>query len=138
MSKKFWRFAYSDEMLYTILASNRLVFPDLSRWPLAKNNAEKQIIDRMDKGDFILLSNFNQSSGFGTVRGVGKIRGLEGDQVLVLWKRPVPSWSLSPNRQGGEQQWIREGVFCFDPEPAKRYKLGALTQKLFQDAILDA
>lgn len=138
MSMKFWRFSYSDEMLSAILASDSLVFPDLNLWPLAKNKTEEQIIDRMNIGDFILLSNFNQSSGFGTVRGVGKIQELERSKVLMLWKRPIPSWSLSPNRQGGEQQWMREGVFCFDPEPAKRYKLGARTQKLFKDAAHDA
>jgi len=29
----FWRFAYDDELLETILASDKLYFPDLKRWP---------------------------------------------------------------------------------------------------------
>lgn len=134
MRTKFWRFAYNEIELKNILNSNQLLFPNLTDWPLAKNNTEEKVIADLNKGDFILLANFNPTNEIGTVRGVGRITEITDDSIVVLWKKPIPSWSLSPNRQGGVPQWNKEGVFCFDAPPAKRYKLNELTLKLFKNA----
>jgi len=131
MRTKFWRFAYDEDKLKDILASNELFFPNLSIWPSAKNNTEEKIIRDLKAGYFILLANFDSISETGTVRGVGKIISLENSQPVMQWKKPIPSWSLHPNRRGGVPQWEKEGVFSFDVNPAKRYKLGTLTKKLF-------
>ena len=131
MRTEFWRFAYDDESLKEILASDKLVFPNLGRWPSAKNDTEEKITHDLMIEHFILLANYNRTSETGTVRGVGKVINLENPQPLIQWKKPIPSWSLHPNRRGGVQQWENEGVFCFDVEPAKRYNLDSLTKKLF-------
>ena len=131
MRTDFWRFAYEEDHLGEILKSNGLVFPDLSKWPLAKNRDEEKIISDFREGHFILMANFNLNSEIGTVKGVGRITKIEEGKVDVEWKHPIPSWSLTPNAQGGVKEWRSEGVFCFDAEPAKRYKLKALTSKLF-------
>ncbi|ACA88753.1 hypothetical protein [Shewanella woodyi] len=127
----FWRVAYEDEQLGEILKSKALVLPDLSRWPIAKNKNEEKIVSELKVGHFVLMANFNPNNEIGTVKGVGKITKNDVGSVEVEWKRPIPSWSLTPNAQGGVQEWRNEGVFCFDAEPAKRYKLQALTSKLF-------
>jgi hypothetical protein len=131
MRTTFWRFAYDDELLEMIMASDKLYFPDLKRWPLAKNNTEEKIISALREGHFILLANFDLTSGIGTVRGVGKITAINDGQPAVLWKKPVPRLELTPDIQGGVKEWRGEGVFCFDAQPAKRYKLDAHTKKLF-------
>jgi hypothetical protein len=131
MRTKFWRFAYEKEQLSEILASHSLCFPDLKRWPQAKNNTEEKVLGAMLNGHFVLLANFDRSSEIGTVRGVGLIDDIEDGHNRVIWKKPVPSWDLTPDARGGVQQWINEGVFCFDAPPAKRYKLEARTKKLF-------
>jgi hypothetical protein len=131
MRTTFWRFAYDEEQLREILNSDELVFPDLSRWPLAKNNSREKVVSALREGHFVLLANFNLSNEIGTVKGVGRIMGIEAGTVEMNWMRPIPSWSLTPNAQGGVQEWRNEGVFCFDVEPARRYKLQALTSKLF-------
>jgi hypothetical protein len=133
MRTKFWRFAYKEEALTAILASSSLVFPDLSRWPQAKNCSEEAIICDLRVGHFVLLANFNSTAETGTVRGVGKIESIENSTPKVQWKKPVPSWVLNPDPRGGVAQWNKEGVFCFDVNPAKRYKLDALTKKLFPE-----
>lgn len=131
MRTAFWRFAYDDEQLGEILKSNDLVFPDLSRWPLAKNRDKEIVISDLKEGHFVLLANFNLNNEIGTVKGVGRITKNEGGRIKMEWKHPIPSWSLTPNAQGGVHEWRTEGVFCFDAEPVKRYKLKALTSKLF-------
>ncbi|MCE9781703.1 hypothetical protein [Shewanella algae] len=131
MRTSFWRFAYDEDQLHGLLETSTLEFPDLSRWPLAKNNTKEKIISDLREGHFILLANFNLTNKIGTVKGVGKIICIEDGVVEVEWKRPIPSWTLTPNEQGGVQQWKNEGVFCFDVNPTKRYKLPALTSKLF-------
>lgn len=133
MRTKFWRFAYKEEALNDILASSSLAFPDLSRWPQAKNYSEEAITADLRVGHFVLLANFNSTAETGTVRGVGRIESIEDSIPKVQWKRPVPSWILQPDRRGGVPQWKKEGVFCFDVNPAKRYKLDALTKKLFPE-----
>lgn len=132
MKTQFWRFAYDEALLKEILASNKLVFPELSRWPLAKNNNDEKVKSKLKAGQYILLANFNLNTEIGTVKGVGKIIEAEEFDYIVEWKKPIPSWSLTPNAQGGVQEWRNEGVFCFDAEPAKRYKLNALTSKLYK------
>jgi hypothetical protein len=131
MRTSFWRFAYDEDRLHDILGSNDLVFPDLSHWPLAKNKNETKIISDLKEGNYVLLANFNRTNEIGTVKGVGEVVRINTDGVKMKWKRPIPSWSLTPNAQGGVQEWIKEGVFCFDAEPAKRYKLQARASKLF-------
>ena len=134
MRTKFWRFAYDNDLLEAIVASDRLYFPDLKKWPVAQNSNEEKILTSIKEGHFILLANFDHNSEAGTVRGVGKVITMHGDSCTVLWKKPVPSWYLTPDRRGGVKEWNNEGVFCFDVQPAKRYKLASLTQKLFKDA----
>lgn len=131
MKTAFWRVAYEDEQLGEILKSKALVLPDLSKWQVAMNKNEEKIVSEMKVGHFVLMANFNPNSEIGTVKGVGKITKIEEGNIEVEWKRTIPSWSLTPNAQGGVQEWRKEGVFCFDAEPAKRYKLPALTSKLF-------
>ena len=131
MKTAFWRVAYEDEQLGEILKSKALVLPDLSKWQVAMNKNEEKIVSEMKVGHFVLMANFNPNSEIGTVKGVGKITKIEEGNIEVEWKRTIPSWSLTPNAQGGVQEWRKEGVFCFDAEPAKRYKLHALTSKLF-------
>lgn len=133
MRTKFWRFAYKEEDLKDILASSSLVFPDLHRWPQAKNYSEEAILSDLRVGHFVLLANFNSAVETGTVRGVGKITSIESQTPQVDWKKPLPSWVLQPDQRGGVAQWSKEGVFCFDVNPAKRYKLDSLTKKLFPE-----
>jgi hypothetical protein len=109
-----------------------LTFPDLSRWPLAKNDEPQKVMEKLRVGHFVLLANFHEGTQIGTVKGVGKIIGNDDDDLEVLWKKPIPSWTLTPNAQGGVYEWKTEGVFCFDAEPARRYKLSGLTSKLFR------
>lgn len=131
MRTSFWRFAYDEEHLGDILGSNSLVFPDLSQWPLAKNNNEARILSDLKEGHYVLLANFNLTNEIGTVKGVGRVTSMDTNRVVMEWKRLTPSWSLTPNAQGGVQEWRKEGIFCFDAAPAKRYKLQARTSKLF-------
>ena len=131
MRTSFWPFAYKEDQLKEILKSDQLVFPDLSRWPLAKNKRKEAVISDLREGHFILLANFNLNQQIGTVKGVGRVNRIEEGRVDVEWKRPIPSWNLTPNNPGGVQQWRNEGVFCFDVEPVQRYKLAQLTSKLF-------
>jgi hypothetical protein len=73
MRTTFWRFAYDDNALNTILASDELYIPDLSQWPISKNNTEKKVLSDLRGGHFILLANFDLATDIGTVRGVGKL-----------------------------------------------------------------
>lgn len=132
MRTSFWRFAYDEQNLKAILASGSIVFPELSTWPQAKNNTVEKVTSDLRDGHFILLANFDRTSEVGIVKGVGKVIKNEGAGITILWKKPIPSWSLTPSKLGGVQEWVKEGVFCFEAEPAKRYKLQALASKLFQ------
>jgi hypothetical protein len=127
----FWRFAYDETKLQLILSESKLVFPNFTQWPLSKNTEDKVLLD-IKVGHYILLANFNLNTNTGAVRGVGKIISKEDTGFVVEWRKPVPFWNLSPNVQGGIQQWRNEGVFCFDATPVKHYKLAPLTEKLFK------
>jgi hypothetical protein len=131
MRTKFWRFAYEENELTSILRSDELAFPDLSKWPTAKNNSPEKIFEDIKIGDFILLANFNRTSETGIAKAIGKVI-VKGDvRINMHWIKSVPSLSLIPNIQGGVAVWNTEGVFCFDDQPAKRYKLDAHAKKLF-------
>jgi len=132
MITSFWRFAYNEQNLKEILSSESLTFPELSCWPEAKNNTEEKIISSLREGHFVLLANFDKSSEVGIIRGVGKVIKKENTAVAILWKKTIPSWSITPSRQGGVQEWVKEGVFCFAADPAKRYKFQERISKLFK------
>lgn len=134
MRTQFWRFAYDEDLLDEILASDQLYFPNLKLWPRADNNSIEKIVADLKSGYYILLANFDMNTELGTVRGVGKVIEIRDGHAVMHWKKPIPRWSLTPDRQGGVEEWRKEGVFCFDVAPAKRYKLDALTKKLFQNA----
>lgn len=134
MKTRFWRLAYDDELLPDILNSTEIMFPDLKRWPLAKNNDRTNVMSSLLTGDFILLANFDRASEIGTVRGVGRISQNGEEELKVKRKKPIPSWSLTPDVPGGIQQWVNEAIFYFDSEPARRYKLVGLTCRLFEKA----
>ena len=134
MRTKFWRFAYNDNLLKDIMASGQLIFPGLDLWPAAKNDSEEKIMSSLKVDHFILLANFDSTSETGTVHGVGKVINIKNGEPIIKWKKPIPSWALQPDRRGGVPQWKKEGVFCFDVNSAKRYKLDSLTKKLFQDS----
>lgn len=131
MRTKFWRVAYEESRLDEILASETLPFPDFSRWPQARNSSIEKVICDIRTGHFLLLANFDRTSRDGTVRGVGSVLGREGNGLEVRWKKPIPTWMLTPNDQGGVTQWINEPIFCFDASPAKRYQLQARCAKMF-------
>ena len=131
MRTKFWRFAYEDNELTTILKSDELPFPDLSKWPTAKNNSSTKITEDIKIGDFILLANFDRTSEIGIAKAIGQVIAKGDAKINMHWKRSVPSLSLTPDIQGGVTVWNTEGVFCFDAQPAKRYKLDAHAKKLF-------
>jgi hypothetical protein len=128
---KFWRFAYEDSELTSILNSDELPFPELGKWPIAKNNSSEQIIEDIKVGDFILLANFDRPSEIGIAKAIGQVIAKDGRKITMQWKKPIPSLSLTPDIQGGVTVWNTECVFCFDAQPAKRYKLDAHTKKLF-------
>ena len=107
MKTNFWRFAYDETQLKSILNSNELAFPDFSSWRLAKNNREK-VLNRLRVDHFILLANFNATDETGIVKGVGKIISIEGGDTIVSWKKAIPSWTLTPDRLGGVPQWKNE------------------------------
>ncbi|MNG29598.1 hypothetical protein D3C84_1150580 [compost metagenome] len=64
-------------------------------------------------------------------KGIGQVIAKDNAKITMHWKKPIPSLSLTPDIQGGVTVWSTEGVFCFDIQPAKRYKLDAQTKKLF-------
>ncbi|GGB82068.1 hypothetical protein GCM10011352_04840 [Marinobacterium zhoushanense] len=132
MRTKFWRFAFDEDCLQQIVTANDLVYPDLSRWPQAKNNNPDNVSGAIRDGDFVLLANFDRTTEIGIAHYVGRVTKSDDSRLEVNWKKAVPKWSLGPNSAGGVQQWEKEGVFCFDVEPARRYKLAALTAKLFR------
>ncbi len=132
MRTKFWRFAYDADRLETILNSETLPFPDLSRWPQAKNSSIDKVTEDLRVGDFILLANFDRNTEIGIARVIGKIMS-KSPSIRMQWKKIIPSLSLTPDIQGGVNVWLTEGVFCFDAPPAKRYKLSAHTSKLFPE-----
>ena len=111
---KFWRFAYEEDQLEQILRSHTVFYPSFQDWPKAKNNSKEKIEGDLDVGDFILLANFDRTSGIGTVRGVGKITSLSSEGIQGEWRKAIPRWSLTPEVSGGVQQWLKEGVFNFD------------------------
>jgi hypothetical protein len=129
---QFWRCAYDGDRLADILESSAIEFPELKLWPKAKNRDSERILSDMRVGDFVLLANFDRSSEIGAVRGVGRISGVEDEIITMEWRSPRPSWGLTPDIRGGVQQWLNEAVFCFDAEPARRYKLKERTTKLFE------
>lgn len=131
MRTKFWRFAYEDSEFASIINSDELPFPELSKWPNAKNSSREQVIENLKAGDFILLANFDRSSEIGIAKAIGQVLAKNENKITMHWKKLIPSLSLTPNIQGGVNVWSTEGVFCFDVEPAKRYKLDAHTKKLF-------
>ena len=131
MRTKFWRFAYEENELTSILRSDELPFPDLSKWPTAKNNSSEKIFEDIKIGDFILLANFDRTSETGIAKAIGKVVAKGDARINMHWIKSVPSLSLIPNIQGGVAVWSTEGVFCFDAQPAKRYKLDAHAKKLF-------
>lgn len=131
MRTKFWRFAYEDNELISILRSDELSLPDLSKWPTAKNNSPDKILEDIKVGNFILLANFDRTSEIGIVKAIGKVIAKSDGKINMHWKKPVPNILLSPNIQGGVTVWKTEGVFCFDAEPAKKYKLDDHTKKTF-------
>lgn len=135
MRTKFWRFAYEDNELTSILRSDELPFPDLSKWPIAKNNSSEKIFENIKIGDFILLANFDRTSEIGIAKGIGQVIAKNNVKITMHWKKPIPSLSLTPDIQGGVTVWSTEGVFCFDIQPAKRYKLDAQTKKLFASGV---
>lgn len=131
MRTNFWRFAYEESELTSILKSDELPFPKLSKWPTAKNNSCEEIFEDIKVSDFILLANFDRTSEAGIVKGIGQVIDKQGEKITMRWKKPIPSLLLTPDIQGGVNVWSTEGVFCFDVQPAKRYKLDAHTKKLF-------
>ncbi|MCY1368184.1 hypothetical protein D9M69_551510 [compost metagenome] len=131
MRTKFWRFAYEDSELAATLKSDELPFPELSKWPSAKNSSCEQIIEDLKFGDFILLANFDRLSEIGIVKAIGQVAAKKDTKIIMYWKKLIPSLSLTPDIRGGVNVWSTEGVFCFDEQPAKRYKLHAHTKKLF-------
>ncbi|MFJ9993296.1 hypothetical protein ACIQSO_21490 [Pseudomonas putida] len=134
MRTRFWRFAYNEHQLTAILESDQLPLPDLSQWPRAKNTSPQKILEDIKVGHFILLANFDRASESGKVKVMGKVLA-KGDAGITLhWKKTVPSILLNPNAQGGVAEWQTEGVFCFDVEPAKRYRLERHAEKLFANS----
>ena len=131
MRTKFCRFAYEENELTFILNSGELPFPELSKWPTAKNNSCKQIFKDIKVNDFIFLANFDRASETGITKAIGQVIDKDDTKITMHWKKPIPSLSLTPDIQGGVNVWNTEGVFCFDVQPAKRYKLDAHTKKLF-------
>lgn len=131
MRTNFWRFSYDEIDISSAIESNRLPFPDLSRWPVSKNNSKKKISDEIKVNDFILLANFDRLSEIGVAKKIGKVISKDGGEFSIHWKKIVPSLSLTPDIQGGVNVWLTEGVFCFDSEPVKRYKLNEHANKLF-------
>ncbi|MBF8161695.1 hypothetical protein IVE04_11100 [Pseudomonas mendocina] len=131
MRTKFWRFAYEASEFASIINSDELPFPEFRKWPNAKNGSRGQIIEDLKIGDFILLANFDCPSETGTVKAVGQVITKNNNEIVMHWKKVIPSRSLTPNIQGGVNVWNTEGVFCFDVEPARRYRLVEFAQKLF-------
>jgi hypothetical protein len=130
MKTIFWKFSF-DEDIDSILSSKDLFFPDLKKWPHAKNNSVQNLTKRLRVGNYVLLANFNKITADGTVLGAGYIEDIQDGKFVMNWKRVKPSWTLSPQKQGGVTQWTTEGIFCFDESPAKQYMLENRLKKLF-------
>jgi len=135
MRTKFWRVAYDEDRITEILASDKLPLPDLARWPSAKNKSSEKILSDLKAGDFVFLANFDAVKELGSVKVIGRILTKEQGVPTMNWKRPIPSLSLTPDTPGGVLAWRSEGIFCFDAQPVKRYKLEAITKKLFGDDL---
>lgn len=131
MQTIFWKFSYTEDCLDSILASGDLPFPDLKKWPQAKNHDVQTIREDLRMGHYVLLSSFNNNTEEGTVRAAGRVENIEGEKITMTWTRVKPSWSLLPHKQGGVTQWKNEGVFRFDEQPANQYMLERKLIKLF-------
>lgn len=131
MATRFWRFAYDEGALEQIIGSSTLPFPDFARYPHAKNNSVAKVRGDLRTGHLVFLANFDDTSLTGRIAAVGRVENILPDSVEVTWKKVAPSRTVSPNPQGGVSQWQKEAVFKFAAEPAKRYGLAAVAQKLF-------
>jgi hypothetical protein len=127
---KYWRFAYDEAALRSILEGDNLVFPDFKLWPRANNKAAAVIAAELRVGGFIFLANFKDFEKVGTVRGIGKIINTSNESTKIYWKKVVPSWSLTIHKIAAEQ-WANEAVFCFNTKPVTEFKLGTRAEKLF-------
>lgn len=126
---KFWRMAYEEENLKSIIDSGTLVFPDFKRWPMAKNKIASSITSDLRVGSVIFLANFKHYENTGTVRAVGEVSNIIGDEVEMRWKKVVPSWSLVTHKIASEQ-WAQEAMFCFNVKPVKEFRLDVRSAKL--------
>jgi hypothetical protein len=129
---KYWRFAYDEDSLKSILESKGLLFPNFKLWREAKNKSIPDITSDLRVGGFIFLANFSRHEMAGTVRGVGKIIKITSESVEVSWKKAIPSWTLTLHKIASEQ-WAKEAVFCFNVKPVKEFKLDTRSEKLFPE-----
>ena len=127
---KYWRFAYDEASLTSILEGDKLVFPDFKLWPRANNKAAAVIASELRVGGFIFLANFKDFEKVGTVRGIGKIIHTSNENTEICWKKVVPSWSLTIHKIASKQ-WSNEAVFCFNAKPVTEFKLDTRAETLF-------
>lgn len=130
MRTQFWRFAYEENSLDSIVNSEYLPFPEFSNLSDGKHNSVADIISRMKLGSVIILGNFNDVENSATIRAVGKVKDIKEEVVKVEWKKLVPSVSLYPHKIS-TKQWLQESVFLINPQRVRDFKLDKLKSKLF-------
>ena len=130
MSTQFWRFAYEEDSLKSIVNSENLPFPEFKQLSDGKHNSVADVISSMKAGSVIILANFNAVENSATVRAVGKVKDIKEEEIQVEWKKLVPSVSLYPHKIGAKQ-WSKESVFLINPQRVRDFKLDKIANKLF-------
>ena len=130
MRTQFWRFAYEENSLQSIVNSENLPFPEFSPLSDGKHNSVADVISSIKPGSVIVLANFNDAENSAIIRALGKVKDIKEDEVKVEWKKLVPSVSLYPHKISAKQ-WLKESVFLINPQRVKDFKLDNLKSKLF-------
>lgn len=130
MSTQFWRFAYEEDSLKSILNSEALPFPEFNSLSDGKYNSTKDVISSIRIGAVVILANFNTTNDSATIRAAGKVKDIKEGSVIMEWKKLIPSLSLHPHKIGAKQ-WSSESVFLINPQRVRDFKLDSLAKKLF-------